>query len=129
MPECSPIRVLVVDDEPSIRESLTEFLGDFSFEVSSVASGEEALAVLESAPCDVAIVDLRLPGMGSDSLILQVHEIRPDVRFLIHTGSLDYRLTDELEEIGLRPEHVFFKPQLDLTPFVEAIRKQAEREA
>ncbi|MCP4676452.1 MAG: response regulator [Deltaproteobacteria bacterium] len=126
MRETSPTRVLVIDDEPVIRESLVEFLEDFGLEAASAGSGEEALSVLTENPCDVAIVDQRLPGISSDNLILRIHEILPAIRFLIHTGAVDYQLSTELRQIGLRDEHIFLKPQLDLTSFVEAIRNDSE---
>ena len=55
-------RVLVVDDEPSIRELLCELLSREGFEVTAVESGELALEVLARERFDVALVDLKLPG-------------------------------------------------------------------
>ncbi|MCP4750214.1 MAG: response regulator [Proteobacteria bacterium] len=117
----SEIRVLVIDDEPFIRESLAGFLEDCDFEVTSAESGEEALELLKTSPVEIAIVDLRLPGMNGDALIQQVNKVSRNIRFLIHTGSVDYRISKELDKIGVRPEHVFYKPQPDLSLFVEKI--------
>ncbi len=118
----SPIRVLVVDDEPFVRDSLVEFLEDYDFDVSSAASAEEMLELLARRQQDVAIVDLRLPGMNGDALIHQAHEVLPSMRFLIHTGSVDYRLSDDLKKIGVRQEHVILKPQPNLNSIVDRIR-------
>ena len=118
----SPIRVLVVDDEPFVRDSLVEFLEDYDFDVSSAASAEEMLELLARRQQDVAIVDLRLPGMNGDALIHQAHEVLPSMRFLIHTGSVDYRLSDDLKKIGIRQEHVILKPQPNLNSIVDWIR-------
>lgn len=116
-------RVLVVDDEPAIRNSLVEFLEDCQFDVFSADSGEDALDLIALMPIDVALVDIRLPKLDGDSLILQAHQLRPRMRFLIHTGSVEYQLTAELKSCGVTQEHVFAKPQMDLTVFKDAISK------
>ena len=117
------IRVLVVDDEPSIRNSLVEFLEDCQFEVSAAESAENALVLIEQTPIDVALVDIRLPKLDGDSFILAAHEQYPHMRFLIHTGSVEYKLPDELKRFGITHDHVFLKPQMDLSVFEKAIRK------
>lgn len=117
----SQTRVLVVDDEPSIRNSLVEFLQDYQFDVLATDSAEGALDLIALNPVDVAVVDIRLPKLDGDSLIVQAHRIRPRMRFLVHTGSVDYQLTDELKRFGVTQAHVFSKPQADLSVFVDAI--------
>ncbi len=117
----SGVRVLVVDDEPCIRESLSEFLSDYDYVVSSTESAEEALELLASAPQDVAIVDIRLPGMSGEAFMEQAHSVSPSIRFLVHTGSVHYMVSDELEKVGVRPEHVFLKPLSDLSVIAKQI--------
>lgn len=117
------IRALVIDDESSIRESLTEFLEDFDFDVTPAESAEEALDLLSDKVFDVAVVDLRLPGMSGETMIVKAHEINPGMRFLIHTGSVDYRLSKTLTKIGMKPEHLFLKPLPDLTILVDRIQE------
>jgi DNA-binding NtrC family response regulator len=125
----SQTRVLVVDDEPSIRNSLVEFLQDFQFDVLSADSAEGALDLIARLPIDVAVVDIRLPKLDGDSLILQAHRLRPRMRFLIHTGSVDYQLPEELKPFGVTPDHVFSKPQADLSVFKDAICKLMSTDA
>ncbi len=116
-------RVLVVDDEPSIRSSLMGFLEDAGCEVCQAESGEQAFDALAACRCDVAIVDLRLPKMSGDTFIVQAHKISPGTRFLIYTGSVGYLLPDELLKVGLRQEHVFLKPVPDLSVFADAVAR------
>lgn len=122
----SPIRVLVVDDEPSIRNSLLEFLEDCQFAVSAADSAESALELIEHTSIDVAIVDIRLPKLDGDSFILQAHQRFPRMRFMIHTGSVEYKLPDELKGFGVTHDCVFLKPQMDLSVFETAIRKMMD---
>ncbi len=117
----SPVRVLVVDDEESIRESMAEFLDDYDYDVASAESAEEALTLLVGTPCDVAVVDLRLPGISGDAFILEAHSKWPAMRFLIHTGSVNFHITEKLKGIGMSSKHVYIKPQPDLIRIVKGI--------
>lgn len=118
-----PLSILVVDDEAGIRESLAQFLEDYDYDVTTAESAEDALELLERSVFDIVIVDMRLPGMSGDYLIVKANEKHPDLRFLIHTGSVDYRLPDELIRIGVKPGHIFLKPLTDMSVVVESIRE------
>ena len=56
-------RLLVVDDEPGIRESLSSILQDEGYHVESVASAEEALERASAGDVEVILLDVWLPGM------------------------------------------------------------------
>jgi len=116
------MRVLIIDDERGIRLSLTEYLRDFDMEVSSAKDADEALKLLTEQKYDVAIVDLRLPGASGGDFILRAHQVSPATRFLIYTGSANHLISEDMRRIGIRPEHVFLKPQMNLELMVEAIR-------
>jgi DNA-binding NtrC family response regulator len=128
MKDRSRIRILVVDDEPSICESLVDYLEDFDFEVLAACGAHEALEILAKEPRDVAIIDIRLPGMNGDQLVMEAHRLQPDLRFLIHTGSSNYHPSEELVQIGVQPEHIFSKPVRNLTLLKEAIEKLVQKE-
>lgn len=115
------VSVLVVDDEAIIRDNLALFLEDENYRVMTAASAEQALKVLDSRSADVAIVDIRLSGQDGNSLILSAHRQRPDLKFLIHTGSLEYVLPNELRVLGLSERHVLRKPMGNMGILVEAI--------
>jgi len=125
MKDFSTIRVLVIDDEPAICLSLTAFLEDYGFNASSAESAEEALDLMKNNAYDVGIVDLRLPAMRGEDLILQARERYPDQRHIIYTGSISYNLSDKLLALGMRPEHVFLKPIRVLTLLVKCIKALA----
>jgi CheY-like chemotaxis protein len=62
-------RVLVVDDEPQVRELLRDFLTGEGYEVATSASGAEALDAVPTFQPDVILVDMRMPGLsGADVL-------------------------------------------------------------
>jgi DNA-binding NtrC family response regulator len=116
------IRVLIVEDEEMVRENLAAFFEDEGFAVFTAGTGEDALAALSSHAFDVGIVDMRLPGMDGNTLIVKAHELQPSMRFLIHTGSATYELPATLRVIGMTQDHVFKKPLADMAELARAAR-------
>ncbi len=114
-------RILVVDDERMVRESLTAYLEDEGFAVSGASSAEEALSSIRDCIPDMAIADLRLPGMSGTELILHCAAQWPSLRFLIHTGAANYKLTPDLAAVGMIGDDVFYKPVLYLETVVVRI--------
>ena len=114
-------RVLIVDDEPFVALCLTAVFEDHGVESEVVGSGEEALELAACTEYDVVLVDLRLPVMQGDDLIPRLHEMRPDLKFIIHTGSTWFELTDGLKRAGVRREHLLYKPVDDLTDIVRVV--------
>lgn len=125
MTDYSSIHVLVIDDEPAICTSLTAFLEDYGFNASAAESAEEALDLMKNNPYHVCIVDMRLPGMSGEDLILSARERYPEQRHIIYTGSISYNLSERLKDLGMRPEHVFHKPVRVLTLLVKCIKELA----
>ncbi|HON77314.1 MAG TPA: response regulator [Spirochaetota bacterium] len=118
-----PIHVLVVDDEDVVCSNVIAFLEDEGFDVVSASSGEKALDIIASKKFDVGIMDMRLPGIDGNTLILKSHELQPDMKFLIHTGSTNYNLPRALTDIGLSENNIFQKPLIDMGVLVDAIQK------
>ena len=79
-------RVLVVEDEAYVRESLVEILGSRRFDASAAGSVAEALAHLGRAPVDVVLSDLRMPGADGLELVRRMQTVAPDVPVVILTG-------------------------------------------
>jgi CheY-like chemotaxis protein len=116
------LRVLVVDDEPFVAQTLRAFLEDEGMRVQVEPSGEAAVAAVRSgAAFDACIMDLRLPGMDGDVAARELHRLCPDLRFLIHTGSADYVVPGALRAIGIRRSHLFKKPLVDMMPLAAAL--------
>jgi len=120
-------RILVVDDEESIRRGLRAWLEDDDFEVATAESGETALNILTSQPADGAIVDIRLPGMDGNAFMEEAHRLCPRMRFIVYTGSVDYSPPENLQGFGIRQQDVFHKPLRDMGVLVSAVRNQIKR--
>ncbi len=64
-----PKMILLVDDEPALREVLGAFLRDEGFDVMEAANGHEAMAVLQSFRPSALVIDLMMPGMNGWELL------------------------------------------------------------
>jgi DNA-binding NtrC family response regulator len=76
-------RVLVVDDEKLIRWSVAERLQRDGYEVLSAESGEQALEMLASAPPDLMLLDVRLPGIDGVETLQRALSLQPDLAVLM----------------------------------------------
>jgi CheY-like chemotaxis protein len=75
----SEVCVLVVDDEPGMRETLVEILSASGYRVSAVADGDAALDALRSDPFDVVLMDIRMPGRDGVSVLQELGGPPPPV--------------------------------------------------
>lgn len=114
--------ILIIDDESSIRESLTEFFRDYNMVTMAVASAEEGLDLLERQCYDLAVVDIRLPGINGDQFVMAAHNLCRQMKFIIHTGSVHFRVSPEMAAIGLTEKDVFLKPVFDLELLLDRSR-------
>ena len=79
-------RVLVVDDEASIRDLLSKTLALAEYDVDTAADASTALDRVRASEYDLLIADLRMPGMDGLTLIRQVKRIRAELPVIIITG-------------------------------------------
>lgn len=84
------LRVLLVDDEPLLLESLEIILTIGGMEITGTAqNGNEALSVLEKSQCDIALVDINMQGMGGIELIGHLKKDYPLIKILVLTTFYD----------------------------------------
>jgi CheY-like chemotaxis protein len=98
--EAPPAKILVVDDEPGIQRTVQRILGRRNH-VSLASSGAEALQVLAREPHDLAIVDVRMPGMNGFEVLRSIKARHPDTEVIIMTGSVsnpEEKLVEALRE-------------------------------
>lgn len=84
------LRALLVDDEPLLLESLEIILTIGGMDVVGMAhDGNEALSILETASCDIALVDINMQGMGGIELISHLRRDYPEIKILVLTTFYD----------------------------------------
>jgi excisionase family DNA binding protein len=94
-------RVLVVDDEPSIRELLTRTLALTEYEVEAVGDGQAGLDRLRLRPYDLLIADLKMPGMDGLALIREARRLHPTLKAIIITGFSSESAAIEAVNLGV----------------------------
>jgi two-component system, NarL family, invasion response regulator UvrY len=77
------MNILLVDDHAIVRAGLRRLLAALPAEIGECANGEEALAVLQSAPPDLIVLDLNLPGIGGLELLRRMLKDHPGLSVLI----------------------------------------------
>jgi two-component system, NtrC family, response regulator AtoC len=120
--------VLVVDDEPLIRWSLSEALTESGYAVHQAASGAEARAAVAAADHEamIIILDLRLPDVPDLSLLREIRTARPDLPVVMMTahGSAE----DARQALALGAAQFVTKP-FDVTEMVRLIGRLREKPA
>jgi len=80
------MRILAVDDDPSARELVADFLQARGHEVEMAADGETALAMMASQPPDLVLLDLMMPGMTGMQMLQRVPESCKHVPVIVVTA-------------------------------------------
>src|SRR5688572_12084135 len=102
------MRILVVEDEHSLRESLVEQLKTAGFNVDAAADGEEGVYAATEYPIDLAIVDLGLPKLSGIELIKRVRAATRGYPILILTAR--DRWEDKVEGLQSGADDYLVKP-------------------
>jgi len=92
--------ILIVDDEPIVRESLRDWLQDAGYRVMTAESGEQALDMITKQDFCVLILDIRLPGRTGIAVLKEVKDKKPDMKAIIITAYPTSDLTAEALRLG-----------------------------
>jgi two-component system response regulator HydG len=94
-------RILVVDDEESIRFTFSAFLSDAGYDVSTAAERDEALTLLSSETFDLIFMDVILPGCSGLDFLKEIKEARPLCPVVIITGAPSVDTASEAVRLGV----------------------------
>ena len=100
LPAGEPARVLIVDDEPRLRQVLARLMTRDGFECSDAADGAAALAALEQESVPLVLSDLRMPGMDGIELLRQIRERWPDTAVVMITAVADVEVAVNCLALG-----------------------------
>lgn len=117
-PTAEPAQILIVDDEPIVRETLSAALQSSGDHVLAVDSGESALAILGSGSFDLVILDVGLPGISGFETLRQIRS-RSDIPVVMVTAS--GTLTERVAGFDLGADDYLVKP-LELPELSRRVR-------
>ena len=120
-------RILVVDDEESIRGILAETLSQIGCEVLEVASAEEALKTLGGGSFDLILTDIRMPGLSGIDLLTQVKKMQIEMEVVIMTSSAS--LDSSLQAIRLGAYDYLLKPFEELEYVERVVQRALDKQA
>ena len=85
-PKSDPKNILVVDDDMSVRTVFSSVLRKEGYRVTAVKDGYEAIKAIDKKSFDLALVDLKMPGLDGIEVLKKIKSRRPQTRVIIYTG-------------------------------------------
>jgi DNA-binding response OmpR family regulator len=118
------INILVVDDEPIARQSLSDILRLEGYNVTSIANGELAVEHVRRYSVDLIMLDLKMPGMNGLDVVQVVNQISPDTEIILLTayGSME----SAVEALRQRVHDYLLKPASP-AQILESVKRGLER--
>lgn len=101
-------RILIVDDEPIVREAIRDWLVDAGYSVTTARTGEEALEIVAQQDFGLVILDVRLPGKTGIRVLEEMKEMKPDIKAIIITAYASPDMRTEAMKLGAM--HYLTKP-------------------
>jgi DNA-binding NtrC family response regulator len=92
--------ILVVDDDPVMREMVCDLLGMNGYEVVSAESGKSALEILDARECDCALSDIQMPGMDGLGLLGAIRDRNPTMPVVLMTSFGTIEIAVEAMRLG-----------------------------
>ena len=124
MAEKSHIKVLLIDDEETLLEYMSKRLIREGFAVKNTLSGEEGLEAVKSETFDVAVVDMKMPGMDGVDTQRAIKEVQPFLQCIVLTG---HGSVDTALESGQEDAFKYLLKPIDYDNLVETIKEAYEK--
>lgn len=117
-------RILIIDDEAALRQTLARILQRVGYEVTTAESGEMGISILASASFDLVYMDIRMPGMSGLQTLKALHASQPDLPVILFTAQPD--MSSAVEALRLGATDYLLKP-LQPTVLVDRTRAALTR--
>lgn len=123
-------RILVIDDDPGVRESMERMLRMAGYTVRSAPTGEEGFDLARGGVFDVILSDMRMPGMSGLDVLRKLRNVRVDAAFIIMTGFGTVDTAVEAMKLGAVDfvQKPFFRDELLMRVRSAADRRQLARQ-
>jgi DNA-binding NtrC family response regulator len=123
-------RVLVIDDDPGVRESMVRMLRSAGYTVQAAADGDEGFELARTDAFDVILSDMRMPGLSGIEVLRKLRDVRVDASFLVMTGFGTVETAVEAMKLGAVDfvQKPFFRDELLMRVRSAVDRRQLARQ-
>jgi DNA-binding NtrC family response regulator len=125
MSEASQVKVLVIEDEQLVRESIRHYLEDLNYSVLEAADGKEGLELFSQNHPDIVITDLRMPKLNGYEVLAEIAKQSPETPLIVASGTGN--VTDTVEALHLGAWDYILKPLTNFSILDHAITKSLDR--
>lgn len=102
------MKILFLEDEPTIKEVLTEYMKIQNYDVTNVQNGDEAIALIKTEGFDLAVLDIMVPGASGLEVLTYIKENRPEIATIMLSALEDEKT--QLEAFNLYADDYVVKP-------------------
>ena len=117
-------KLLVIDDDTIVRQSIAAYLSDSGYDVREAASGREGLKLFREFSPEIVLSDLRMPEMSGMEVLQEVHKISPETPVIVISGV--GVMTDVVQALRNGASDYLIKPIADMEVLEHAIRQGLE---
>src|SRR5688572_25155699 len=123
-------RILLIDDDPGVRDSMERMLRNAGYAVQSAPTGEEGFELARGGGFDVILSDMRMPGISGLDILRQLRDVRVDAAFIIMTGFGTVDTAVEAMKLGAVDfvQKPFFRDELLMRVRAATERRQLARQ-
>src|SRR5687768_17123894 len=123
-------RILLIDDDPGVRDSMERTLRAAGYGVQSAANGEEGFEMARGGAFDVILSDMRMPGISGLDILRKLRDVKVDAAFIIMTGFGTVETAVEAMKLGAVDfvQKPFFRDELLLRVRSATERRQLARQ-
>src|SRR5688500_7050757 len=123
-------RVLVIDDDPGVRESMSRMLSQAGYTVRVAETGEEGFDIARAGGFDVILSDMRMPGLSGLDVLRKLRDVKVDASFIVMTGFGTVDSAVEAMKLGAVDfvQKPFFRDELLMRVRSAADRRQLARQ-
>jgi two-component system NtrC family response regulator len=118
-------RIIIIDDDESIRKILATILEEEGYEVDTASTGKEALQKTNERVYNLALIDMRLPDIEGIDLLLKIKDTTPRMRKIIITGYPT--IQNAMEAVNRQADAFILKP-FDMEKTLQTIREQLKKQ-
>ncbi|MCP3921572.1 MAG: response regulator [Desulfobacterales bacterium] len=119
------LRILVVDDEPAIRNSFRNLLEDYNYQVIEASNGAECLKIFPVEKPDLVLLDIKMPEMDGLEVLQNITKASPDTPVIIVSGA--GIISDVVDALHFGAWDYHLKPIKDLGVLIHSIKKSLDR--